>query len=62
MLLNPSGSYQEDLRDQQKDPGGKYGAVEVNEQVGQRSLEHPGQIIGAREPHKDYDQNKRRKA
>ena len=52
MLLNPSGGYQEDLRDQQKDPGGKYGAVEVNEQVGQRSLEHPGQIIGAREPHK----------
>jgi len=54
--VHPPGGNQRGLGDQQKDPGGKNRAVDMNKQVGQRSAEHSGQIIGAREPEKDGGQ------
>jgi hypothetical protein len=40
-----------------KDRAGKHRAKDVNEQVGQRSFEHSGQIVAVCKPHKHRGEN-----
>ena len=48
------------LRYEEEDPRGEGGAVDVNDQAGQRRAKNPGQEIAARETDKDGDKHEQR--
>ena len=50
MHIHASGGDQRGLDDQQKNPTGKRRAVDVDEEIGQRSFEHSRPVIGWSEP------------
>jgi len=52
MQIDAAAGDQRGLRDQQKNPAGEHCAMDVNEQVGERSLEHSSQIVTVCEPNK----------
>lgn len=62
MNIHASGGDQRSLRDEQQNPAGKHGAVQMNDAVGQRGAEESGKIIGVRETDEDGDEHDQRHA
>ena len=58
MDVHAAGGDQGGLRDEQEDPAGECRPVQVNDQAGQRRVEHSGEIVGARKPHENGCQDK----
>ena len=57
MDVDASGEDQGSLRDEQEDPAGEGGPVQVNDEAGQWSEEDSGEIVGAREAEEDGGEN-----
>ena len=52
MDIHAAGGDQRGLRDQQQNPERKRRTVQVNDQTGQRRMEHPREIVRARKSDK----------
>ena len=58
MDVHAAGGNQRGLRHEQEDPAGKCRPVQVNDQAGQRRLEHSCEVVSARKTHKNRCQDK----
>ncbi len=60
MNIQAAGGDEGSLRDQQQDPAGEGGSMQVDDETGQRSAEHSGEIISACKAQEDGGQHQQR--